>query len=161
MALTLSKKKEVAKDLNAALDGAKSVVFVRFHKLPSGETINLRKQLREANVGYKVAKKTLIKRVLDDKKFEGEMPDLLGETAIAYGEDLLAPARGVYDFSKTHKDNIQIMGGVFDGVFKSGSEMLAIASIPPMQDLRGMFANIINSPLARFAVLINEYAKIK
>ena len=158
MALTLSKKKEVSKDLNEALSGAKSVVFVRFQKLPATETISLRKILREENVGYKVAKKTLIKRALSEKNYEGEMPNLLGEIALAYGEDLLAPARGVYDFSKTHKENIEIMGGIFDGVYKSGAEMLSIASIPPMQELRGMFANIINSPLARFAVLLNEYA---
>jgi ribosomal protein L10 len=63
--------------------------------------------------------------------------------------------------SERRIDNIAILGGVFDGKFQTQAEMLSIATIPPLQDLRGMFANIINSPLARFAVVLNEYAKTK
>ncbi len=161
MAITLTKKKEILSKLEQSLSGAQSIVFVHFKKLPMAETIALRKQLRDQSVGYVVAKKTLMKRALEAKGFSGEMPELTGEVALAYGADLLAPAREVFMFQKTHKDNIAILGGVFDGKFQTQAEMLSIATIPPLQDLRGMFANIINSPLARFAVVLNEYAKTK
>lgn len=161
MPITLDKKKEIVKDLTASLKDVQSIVFVHFKKMPMAATTELRRQLREEKVGYTVAKKTLMKRVLGEKGISGEMPELTGEIALAYGDDLLAPARGVYNFQKTHKDNIEIIGGVFEGKYMTGVEMLGVATIPPIDTLRGMFANVINSPLSRFAVVLNEYAKTK
>lgn len=161
MAISLDKKKEIVKNLEGSLKDAQSIVFVHFKKLPMAATTELRKQLREQSVGYTVAKKTLMKRVLSAQGYAGEMPHLGGEVALAYGADLLAPAREVYNFQKTHKDGVEILGGVFEGKYMNGVEMLSIATIPPMDTLRGMFANVINSPLARFAIVLNEYAKTK
>ena len=60
-----------------------SVVFVNFHGLPIGDTTALRRKLTQEKVGYMVAKKTLMRRVLSGMKVEGEMPELLGEVAVA------------------------------------------------------------------------------
>jgi large subunit ribosomal protein L10 len=93
--------------------------------------------------------------------FTGEMPNLDGEIAVAYSADAIAPAQGVKEFSTKFKDNISIVGGVFQGVFKDQSEMVAIASIPPLQTLRGMFAQLLNSPRQRFAVVLSAVAETK
>lgn len=159
MAITKEQKVEIVKDLESAIKGVKSIVFVNFHKLPVKETTILRRSLREQGVGYKVAKKTLIKRALDSVKATGDMPELGGEVAIAYGADELAPAREVYNFLKAHKGSIDILGGVFEGRYLAKEEMLAIATIPPLQTLRGMFVNIINSPIQRFVIALDQIAK--
>ncbi len=84
-----------------------------------------------------------------------------GQIAIAYSDDLLAPAREVFAFQKGHKDNISIVGGVFDGKFMDATAMMSIATIPPLQTLRGMFVNLINSPIQRFAVVLDQIALAK
>ncbi len=122
---------------------------------------NLRRRLQKENVGYAVTKKTLLKRALDAQKLEGEIPEIPGQIAIAYGEDLLAPSREIFNFSKENKENIEIVGGVFEGKYMNKSEMLTIATIPPLQTLRGMFVNLINSPIQRFAVVLDQIAKTK
>ena len=53
---------------------------------------------------------------------------------------------------------VSIIGGIFDGEYKSQAEMLSIASIPSLQVLRGMFVNVINSPIQRFAIALNAIA---
>lgn len=159
MAIKKEKKVEIVKDMEGRLKGIKSAVFVGFDRLTVAKDTALRRRLRAEGVGYKVAKKTLVKRALDAQKYEGAMPDLIGEVAVAYGDDLLAPAREVYSFQKENKDNIQILGGVFEGKYMSKEEMLAIALIPPMQTLRGMFVNIINSPIQRFVIALDQIAK--
>jgi large subunit ribosomal protein L10 len=137
MAITKDKKKEIYDKVNQSISNAQSVVFVNFHGLSVGDTTELRRGLRNDGVGYTVAKKTIIKRVLADSKATGEVPSLDGELAIAYSEDLIAPARGVFEFQKTHKDNIAILGGIFEGKLMSKEEMLEIATIPPVPVLRG------------------------
>jgi len=145
--------------LEKALKGANSVVFVKFDKLQVADVNTLRRPLQAEKVGYQVAKKTLLKRALTTQGVTGELPEIGGQVAIAFGEDLLAPAREVFNFQKKHKDNISIVGGVFEGKYMNASEMMSLANIPPLQVLRGMFVNLINSPIQRFAVVVNAIAE--
>ena len=163
MAITKQKKIELIASMKERLLPAKSIVFVNFKALSALETKMLRRKLSADKVGYFVTKKTLVKRVLGDLKAEGEMPELPGELAIAYGEDLLAPARETYAFQKMPRDkgSISIVGGIFDGVFKTQAEMMSIATIPSLQVLRGQFVNLINSPIQRFAIVLDEIRKSK
>jgi large subunit ribosomal protein L10 len=161
MALSKNKKKEVIEKLEGAIKDAKSVVFVNFHGLKVGDTTQFRRKLRANGVGFYVSKKTLAKRALDTKKYEGTMPELLGEVGIAYSADLIAPAREVYEFQKKFKDNLSILGGVFESKYMNKEEMLAIALIPSQGTLRGMFVNVINSPIQGFVMALSEIAKKK
>ncbi len=161
MAITKAKKGEVVDKLTSAFKKAKSLVFVNFKGLTVGNTTAMRSALKSEGVSYSVAKKTLTKRALDSQKFEGEAPVLEGELALAWGEDLVAPSRGVYSFVKKFPENLKILGGVFEGRYMSKAEIEGIATIPPTPVLRGMFVNIINSPIQRFVIGLNEIAKKK
>jgi large subunit ribosomal protein L10 len=158
MAITKEKKKEIIAGLEKVLSKSKSIVFVNFHKLLVKDASVMRRSLKSENVGFLVAKKSLFRRVLGGLGIKGDMPVLDGELSIAYGEDLIAPARGVYEFQKKLDGKVSILGGIFDGEYKSQEEMLSIASIPPLDVLRGMFVNIINSPIQRFAVALGQIA---
>ena len=161
MAITKDKKKEIISGLEKVIKNAKSVVFVNFHKLLVKDVSLLRRALKSEGVGYVVAKKSLFKRALAVNGIKGEMPVLDGELAVAYGEDLLAPARLVYDFQKKLDSKVSIIGGIFDGEYKSKIEMVSMASIPSLQVLRGMFVNVINSPIQRFAIALGKIAEGK
>lgn len=161
MALTKAKKVTIVDELRTALADVSTITFVEFTKLTVHDATALRKQLRDAGVGYMVSKKTLLKRVLTEKGFKGELPDLTGQVGIAYGTDPLAPAREVYNFQTTHKDNVSIIGGVYDGAFISKDAMLAIATIPPLPVLRGQFVGILMSPIRSFVVALDQIAKTK
>jgi large subunit ribosomal protein L10 len=100
----------------------------------------------------------LLKRALGTRGITGDMPEMPGQIAIAFGTDLLTPAREVFAFAKGHKDNTAIIGGVFESKYMNASEMMSIATIPPLQTLRGMFVNIINSPIQRLAVVLEQVA---
>lgn len=161
MSITLNKKKELVASLEKALKGANSVVFVKFDKLKVADANTLRRTLQAQEVGYQVAKKTLLKRALTSHKIEGDLPLIPGQVAIAFGTDLLAPAREVFSFQKIHKENVSIVGGVFEGKYMNASEMMSIATIPPLQTLRAMFVNLINSPIQRFAVVLDQIASTR
>lgn len=161
MAITKAKKGEIVKGLEHALKSAKSLVFVNFHGLKVSDATALRRQLKGEGVSYQVAKKSLTKRVLDKEAFAGTQPELTGELALAWGEDLVAPAREVYGFQKKFPEALSILGGVFEGKYMNKSEMEGIALIPSLDVLRGKFVNIINSPIQRFAIALGEVSKKK
>lgn len=161
MPISKDKKKEIVSEVSTLLKGSKSVVFFNFKGFSVKNTIEMRRELRKANVGYFVAKKTLAKRAFDEAKVEGTIPTLFGETALAYSSDLVAPAREVYNFQKKFKDNISIAGGIFDGKYMSKEEMMAVALIPSQQTLYAQFVNVINSPIQGFVMALDAIAKKK
>jgi large subunit ribosomal protein L10 len=160
MAITKAKKADILAKLETVRDNSDAIVFVHFKGLTVANTTAMRKELREKGVGYFVAKKTLMTKAFGEK-FEGSMPQLDGEVAIAYSTDAIAPAQNIKEFAGKYKDSIAIVGGVFQGVFKNKEEMVAIASIPPLETLRGMFAQLVNSPRQRFAVVLSKVAETK
>lgn len=159
MAITREKKEKIYSGVSDALKKSNSVVFVNFHGLGVEATTNLRRKLREDSVGYVVAKKTIVKKALGESGYKGEIPQLDGELALAYSEDLIAPARGVYEFQKTNKDKIAILGGIFEGKFMNQSAMTEIASIPSVHVLYGQFVNVINSPIQGLVIALNQIAE--
>ncbi len=165
MARTKDEKREIVKKVEDIVKEANSLVFVNFHGLKVQDTTAVRRKLREEGIGFFVAKKTLTERALEGtshgKKIEGTLPELNGELGLAYGKDLIAPAREVYEFQKKFKDNISILGGVFENKFMSKEEMLSIALIPSPKTLQAMFVNVINSPIQGFVMALNEIAKKK
>lgn len=158
MPITRSKKEAVMAKLADISATSKSVVFVNFHGLPISDTTLLRAELRGKGIGYTVAKKTLVKRALSEASVTGELPVLDGELALAYGEDLMAPAREILAFQKKFEDKVSIMGGIFDGTYKTKAEMTEIASIPDLKTLRGMFVNLINSPIQGLVIALDGIA---
>ena len=159
MAITKQKKAEIVDKVAGIAKSAKTLVFANFKGLTVAEQNEMRKALRAQDVGYTVAKKTLLNIGLQTGKFEGEMPKLEGEVALAYGEDELAPARELAVFVKKFGEHLAFAGGMFAGKFVGKDEIISIAAIPGMQTLRAQFVQLINSPLQRFAIVISEQAK--
>lgn len=161
MAITKAKKKEIVEKLEKGLKGAQSVVFVNFKGIKVNEQTKLRKTLREQGVGFTVAKKTLVSRALDSMKYEGSKPELGTEFALAWSADNLATHREIGNFAKKSKDQMKVVGGVFEGAYVDANKVIELASIPSLKTLHAQFVNLINSPIQRFALVLNEIAKTK
>ncbi len=162
MAISKDKKREIVAKLNDAFSEASAVTFVGFTKLTVAVSSKMRKDLALAGVQLYVAKKTLIRKALETQGYTGTLPELPGEVAVAWtSTDVTAPSRGVYEFGKKLKGMLTLLGGVFDGAFVDAAQMTAIATIPPMPVLRGMFVNVLNSPIQGFVVALDKIREQK
>ena len=148
------------KELEGAIKESKSLVFVNFHGLKVSDETVLRRSLRAEGVNYKVSRKTLLARALKGKA-QREIPELAGEVAIAYSKDEIASPREVYNFQKTHKGLLNIVGGIFEGKFVAGERMMELAMIPSREVLLSKLAFLLKSPILRLAIAVNEVAKNK
>lgn len=161
MALTKDRKKELldkAKDIFATSNTA---VFVETKGMGANDSNAMRAEMTGEGVGYSVIKKTLTKMALAETDTAGEQPEFPAELAIAYGEDMIAPARLVRTYEKKFGDNISILGGIFEGAYMDKAAMTEIADIPATPVLRGMFVNVINSPIQGMVVALSKIAEKK
>ena len=162
MALSKAQKTGMLAKFEKNIGDSSSVVFLHSKGISVNDTNTLRAALAENQGGYSVAKKTLLTKVLSEANIAGDMPQISGgELSIAYAPDLMAPAREIYAFKKKFNDNITVVGGIFDGSYKSAADMQAIANIPAPQVLRGMFVNVINSPIQGLVIALSKIAETK
>jgi large subunit ribosomal protein L10 len=166
MAITREKKEQLLAQMKEALESATSVAFVHFKGLSVTEVNEMRTKLKEEGVRYTVVKKTLLKRTLDALGVQGSMPELPGEVAIAYlpktaGDDMTAPARTLGQFVKSFKERLEFLGGISEHRYLSQDETKAVAAIPPVPVLRGMFVNVINSPIQGLVIALDKIREKK
>lgn len=162
MAITKAKKAEILEKLEKGLAGAETVAFVNFHKLSVKESTELRKMLRDAGVSFYVAKKTLVRRVLNARKITGTMPEFPGELALAWAADAVSAPKNVLEFvkaDKTRKEKVTFFGGIYEGAYLSKEEITALASIPSREVLLGKFVGMLNASVGNVVRVLNERAK--
>ena len=149
----------IVDEISELLNGAASVVAVDYRGLTVAQDTELRKQLREAGVSYKVFKNTLIKRAAEGTEFAALDPDLEGPTAIAVSkDDATAPARVLADFAKK-AEKLEIKAGIVEGTYYDAKGMQVIATIPSREVLLGRLLGSMQSPITNFARVLNQIAE--
>ena len=150
-------KQPIVDEIKASLEGAQGVVVVDYRGLTVEQDTQLRKQLREAGVVYKVYKNTLVKRAIAGTEFEPMAEVLEGPNAIAIcKEDATAPARVLA--AKTAYA-LELKCGVVEGTYYDATGIAAIANIPSRDELLAKFLGSIQSPITNFARVIKQIAE--
>src|SRR5690625_2328017 len=91
---TLESKKQTVQEITERLRESQTTVVVDYRGLDVAEVTELRQNLRDAGVEYKVYKNTLSRRAVAEADLEGLNDTLIGPTAVAFSkEDVIAPAK--------------------------------------------------------------------
>ena len=152
-------KKPIVAEISENVKDAQSVVLVDYRGLTVEQDTQLRRQLREAGITYKVYKNTMMNFAFKGTDFESLAPHLEGPSAIAISkDDATAPARVLAKFAKT-TPALELKGGVVEGVYYDAKGILGISSIPSREELLSKLLGSIQSPIANFARVMNQLAE--
>ena len=152
-------KQPIVAEISEAIKEAQSVVLVDYRGLTVEQDTNLRKQLREAGVTYKVYKNTMMNFAFKGTDFEALAPYLEGPSAVAISTtDATAPARILAKFAKDAKA-LEIKAGVVEGTVYDANGMQAIAAIPSRDELISKLLGSLQSPITNFARVMNQLAE--
>ena len=152
-------KQPVVDAIAEEIKGAQSVVLVDYRGLTVAQDTELRKQLREAGVVYKVYKNTMLVRAFEGTDFAQLEKDLEGPTAIAFSsEDETAPARILNDFAK-EAEALQFKSGIVAGTYYDEAGMQALAKIPSRDVLISKLLGSMQSPVTNLARVLNQIAE--
>ena len=150
----LTGKKAAVAELSAKVKASQAGVLVNYFKTTVEDDTALRKELKAANVEYKVVKNTQLKFVLDEVGFSALDEHLTGMTAIAYSEtDPVAPAKILAKFAESHDDYV-IKAGYIDGEVLDVNGVKELASIPSKEGLIAKILGSIQGPLYGLAYVL-------
>ena len=138
---------------------AASVVLVDYRGLTVAQDTELRKQLREAGIIYKVCKNTMMKRAFEGTDFAGLNEYLEGPSAIAISkDDATAPARILAKYAKQFPA-LELIAGVVEGNYNDQAGIQALSQVPSREELLGKLLGSIQSPITNFARVLNQIAE--
>ena len=154
-------KQPVVEEISNLLKEAKSAVLVDYRGLTVEQDTQLRKQMREEGIIYKVYKNTMLNFAIKGTEFEPLSQHLEGPSAVAISKtDATAPARIIAKFAKT-ADKLEIKAGVVEGNYYDAKGMVAIANVPSREVLLGRLLGSMKSPIGNFARVVDQIAKSK
>ena len=152
-------KQPVVQEISERIQGAQSIVLVDHRGLTVEQDTQLRRELREAGVSYKVYKNTMMNFAFKGTEFEGLSQYLEGPSAMAVSTtDATAPARILAKFAKT-ADKLEIKAGVVEGTVYDAAGIAVIANIPSREELISKLLGSLQSPITNFARVMNQLAE--
>ena len=151
-------KQPVVQAIAEDVKDAVSVVLVDYRGLTVAEDTEMRKQLREAGVVYKVCKNTMMKRAFEGTDFAALDEHLEGPSAIAISkDDATAPARILCKFAKNAK--ALELKGVVEGTLYDTDALNELAKIPSRDELISKLLGSLQSPITNLARVLNQIAE--
>jgi len=161
MSSAIEQKKRIVEEITEKLKKSQTTVIVDYRGLNVAEITELRKQLREAGVEFKVYKNTLMRRAAEKAELSGLNEFLTGPNAVAFSEhDPVMPAKILNDFAKKN-EKLEIKAGVVEGRLVSISEIKALAELQPREGLLSMLLSVLQAPIRNFALAVKAVADQK
>jgi large subunit ribosomal protein L10 len=161
MSSILEQKKQIVDEISDKMKNSVSTIIVDYRGLDVSEVTELRKQLREAGIDFKVYKNTMTRRAAEAAGFEGLNEVLTGPNAIAFStEEVVAPAKILNNFAKDH-EALEIKAGIIEGTVTSVEEVKAIAELPSREGLLSMLLSVLQAPMRNFALATKAVADQK
>jgi len=169
----LEEKGQVVSEIKEKFQKSSGVVLADYRGLTVAQVTQLRTQLRQAGVEYRVMKNTLVRRAASEVGIEGLDSYLEGPTALAFSADPVAPAKILMEFTKANKlKTFKIKAGVVEGKVIGAEGVKALAELPSREVLlamvlRGMQApltgmvNVLQGPIRKMGYALEEVRKLK
>ncbi|HEU4962519.1 MAG TPA: 50S ribosomal protein L10 [Bacilli bacterium] len=151
-------KVALVSELTEKLQNSKSTIITDYRGLTVSEVTELRKQLRDAGIEYKVLKNTMTRRAAEAANLSEVNEHLTGPVAIAFSnDDVVAPAKILNEFAKAHKA-LELKAGIVEGKVIGLSEVQALAELPSREGLLSMLLSVLQAPMRNLAYAVSQIA---
>ena len=152
-----AEKERIVAELAERLRQTPTLFVADYRGLSVTEIDDLRTKLIEHGARFTVVKNTLTKRAAEEAGADALLALLEGPTAIAFIEadgDMVAVAKALTDSARTTRI-LAIRGGILDGSPIGEEDVRNLATLPPLDVLRGQVIGAIAAPLMTVVGLIS------
>ncbi|MDP3703284.1 MAG: 50S ribosomal protein L10 [Candidatus Omnitrophota bacterium] len=142
-------KETAVKELSDRLSQRPDFLVASVNRLTAGEADSLRQKLFASQARLVMIKRTLGKRMLDQKNLAAVTELFEGSVGIVLpGEEILPAAKILVEFIKTREGKLSVRGGFIEGMLLDKTRVEQLASLPPKPVLLAQVVATIESPLA-------------
>ena len=149
-------KETIVDELAAELGAAETLLVADYRGLTNRELEALRDALLPHGARFRIVKNTLTRRAAEQAGAAELLVMLEGPTAIAFIEASGDPAAVAKALAATAKTTnvLTLRGGILEGKALTGAEVDRLATLPPVDVLRGQLVGAVVAPLTQLLGLV-------
>lgn len=152
-------KESFVKLLAGDYSKSQAVFLVGFRGMTVEQLQKLRRQLRQNGGHLKVAKMTLVQRMLDaqDSACEALTPYLKNQCALVFADkDVSSVAKALHTIAKEN-ERLTLVAGCFESQLLSSEAIIRIASLPSREVLLAKLCGTIQAPTSNLVGLLHAH----
>ena len=154
------KKQSYIKEMTAQFEKSEAVLVTHYQGLSVKQLDNLRKQMREHGIQFKITKNRITKIALEKSRCKDLSNLFTGPTAVALSEDAISSAKILTKFSKEN-ENLKILGGIMGKEILDVAAVANIATLPTLYEARAKIIGILRLPAQKIvSILLAPASKI-
>ena len=158
--LTKEKKKNYIDEMKSFFKKTNSILVTHYQGLTVKQIDELRSEMREHGILFKITKNRITKLALEDSKYKKLENLFTGPTAVAFSDDAITSAKILTKFAKKNS-NLKIIGGLMEEEPLSIEEVEKIATLPTLNEARANIVGILRSPAQKImSILLAPGSKI-
>ena len=149
-------KERIVAQLAEELAAAETLIVADYRGLTNKQLEALRDRLLENGARFRIVKNTLTRRAAEQAGAEALLVMLDGPTAIAFiesGGDAAAVAKALAATAR-ETNVLTLRGGLLEGRTLSGADVDRLATLPPVDVLRGQLVGAIVAPVTQLLGLV-------
>ena len=150
-------KERIVAELVEDLASAETLIVADYRGLTNKQLEALRDQLLPHGARFRIVKNTLTRRAAEAAQADALLELLQGPTAIAFVETSGDPAAVAKALAATAKETnvLALRGGLLEGKQLSAEEVDRLATLPPVDVLRGQLIGAVVAPLTQLLALVS------
>ena len=146
-------KKNYIANMAAQFENSEAVLVTHYQGLTMTQLDELRKQMREHGIQFKITKNRITKLALAKSKCK-DLADLFtGPTAVAFGNDAIISARILSKFSKDN-ENLKLLGGIMGSEVLDQAGVQNVANLPTLDEARAKIVGILATPASKIVSIL-------
>jgi large subunit ribosomal protein L10 len=153
-------KKNYISEIESQFQNNESVLVTHYQGLTMAQLDELRAQMREHGIKFKITKNRITKLALEKTKCKGLSGLFTGPTAVAFSDDAIISARILSKFAKTN-ENLKLLGGIMGQEVLDQAGVQNVANLPTLDEARAKIVGILATPASKFvSILLARSEKI-
>jgi len=153
-------KKNYITEMTASFENSEAVLVTHYQGLTVKQLDELRKQMRESGIQFKITKNKITKLALEKTKCKDLSNLFTGPTAVALSKDAISSAKILTKFSKEN-NNLKILGGIMGKDVLDVAGVAKVATLPTLEEARAKIVGILRSPAQKItSILLAPASKI-
>ena len=153
-------KKNYITEMTANFENSEAVLVTHYQGLTVKQLDELRKQMRDQGIQFKITKNKITKLALEKTKCKDLTNLFTGPTAVALSKDAISSAKILTKFSKENK-NLKILGGIMGKDVLDVAGVAKVATLPTLDEARAKIVGILRSPAQKItSILLAPASKI-
>ena len=159
MALTKKQKIQLVADYEQLIKDADNIVVLSHEAIPVSVSVDLRKEFKREGSAYKVVKKKVFARALEQAWYEVNFEEYKLPLSVLFLKwDGISTLKIVEKYTKAWKKEklpykLSYVGGYFDGKWQDAEYVKTLASLPSKEELVGKFLYMVKYPLQGFVTV--------